>query len=48
MLATGIVPREDVLDLARKLKITQSADKFFLESFALAVELARKFVYLVR
>ena len=32
VLATGIVPREDVLDLARKLKITQSADKFFLEA----------------
>ncbi len=30
VLATGIVPREDVLDLARKLKTTQSADKFFL------------------
>jgi len=32
VLATGIVPRNDVLDLARKLKITQSADKFFLEA----------------
>jgi len=32
VLATGIVPRNDVLDLARKLKVTQSADKFFLEA----------------
>ena len=32
VLATGIVPRNDVRDLARKLKITQSADKFFLEA----------------
>ncbi len=32
VLATGIVPRSDILDLARKLKITQSADKFFLEA----------------
>ena len=32
VLATGIVPQEDVLDLARKLKITQSPDKFFLEA----------------
>ena len=32
VLATGIVPRTDILDLARKLKITQSADRFFLEA----------------
>jgi len=32
VLATGIVPREDALDLARKLKITQSADGFFWEA----------------
>ncbi len=32
VLATGIVPRRDVSDLVRKLKITQSGDKFFLEA----------------
>jgi heterodisulfide reductase subunit A len=32
VLATGIIPRNDTLDLARKLKITQSSDKFFLEA----------------
>ncbi|MFZ2071660.1 MAG: FAD-dependent oxidoreductase [Halobacteriota archaeon] len=32
VLATGIVPRNDVLDLARKLKITQSGDRFFMEA----------------
>jgi len=32
VLATGIVPRTDVLELAKKLKITQSGDKFFMEA----------------
>nr|CBH36911.1 conserved hypothetical protein, HdrA-related [uncultured archaeon] len=32
VLATGIVPKEDVRETARKLKITQSGDKFFLEA----------------
>ncbi|HID20384.1 MAG TPA: CoB--CoM heterodisulfide reductase iron-sulfur subunit A family protein, partial [Methanophagales archaeon] len=32
VLATGIIPKEDVLETARKLKITQSGDKFFLEA----------------
>ncbi|MBC8521658.1 MAG: CoB--CoM heterodisulfide reductase iron-sulfur subunit A family protein [Methanomicrobia archaeon] len=32
VLATGIVPRKDVLDMVRKLKIMQSGDKFFLEA----------------
>jgi len=32
VLATGMVPQQDVLELAKKLKITQSGDKFFLES----------------
>ncbi len=32
VLATGIVPRRDVLELAKKLKITQSADRFFMEA----------------
>jgi heterodisulfide reductase subunit A len=32
VLATGIVPQKDVLELARKLKISQSSDKFFLEA----------------
>jgi len=32
VLATGIVPRTDILELARILKITQSADKFFMEA----------------
>jgi len=32
VLATGIVPRTDVLELAKKLKVTQSADKFFMEA----------------
>lgn len=32
VLATGIVPRRDALDIARTLKISQSSDKFFLEA----------------
>ena len=32
VLATAVVPREDAISLARMLKITQSADKFFLEA----------------
>lgn len=32
VLATGIIPQGDVLETARKLKIMQSADKFFLEA----------------
>ena len=32
VLATGIVPRKDNLDLARVLNINQSADGFFLEA----------------
>jgi len=32
VLAIGIVPRKDVLDMVRKLKIMQSGDKFFLEA----------------
>jgi len=32
VLATGIVPRTDVLELAKKLKITQSGDEFFMEA----------------
>ena len=32
VLATGIVPRKDVHDLAKKLNITQSGDKFFMEA----------------
>ena len=32
VLATGIVPRKDVLEFAKKLKITQSGDRFFLEA----------------
>lgn len=32
VLATGFVPRKDVLDMVRKLKIMQSGDKFFLEA----------------
>ena len=32
VLATGIIPQKDALDTARKLKIMQSADKFFLEA----------------
>jgi len=32
VLATGIIPRTDVLELAKKLKITQSGDKFFMEA----------------
>ena len=32
VLATGMVPQEDVLEIARKLKISQSSDKFFLEA----------------
>jgi heterodisulfide reductase subunit A len=32
VLATGIVPRKDVLEIARKLKISQSSDNFFLEA----------------
>jgi heterodisulfide reductase subunit A len=32
VLATGIVPRKDVLELARTLKISQSRDHFFLEA----------------
>jgi len=32
LLATGIIPKEDVRETAKKLKITQSGDKFFLEA----------------
>ncbi len=32
VLATGIVPRSDTLDLAKQLKVTQSADGFFMEA----------------
>jgi len=32
VLATGINPQKDALDTARKLKILQSGDKFFLEA----------------
>jgi heterodisulfide reductase subunit A len=32
VLATGIIPQKDVLEIARKLKISQSSDKFFLEA----------------
>ncbi|UYZ40906.1 MAG: FAD-dependent oxidoreductase [Candidatus Methanospirare jalkutatii] len=32
VLATAVVPREDAISLTRMLKITQSADKFFLEA----------------
>ncbi len=32
ILGTGIVPREDVIEVSRKLKIVQSQDKFFLEA----------------
>jgi len=32
VLATGIIPKEDVRETAKKLKITQSGDKFFLEA----------------
>jgi len=32
VLANGIIPQGDVLETARKLKIMQSADKFFLEA----------------
>ncbi len=32
VLATGIIPQKDALDTARKLKIMQSADKFFMEA----------------
>ncbi len=32
VLATGIIPQKDALDTARKLKIMQSGDKFFMEA----------------
>ncbi len=32
VLATGIVPRNDAPELAKRLKITQSGDKFFMEA----------------
>jgi heterodisulfide reductase subunit A len=32
VLATAVIPKKDVLDTTRLLRITQSADKFFLEA----------------